>query len=603
MESQPDSIAGRLEAVASARPDAPFLHRPGDAPVTYGVLGEHIRRVRERLREWRVVPGDVVAGFDPSRALMAMACATLPSSCTFAPLSGSLAPDAYAALLRRLRAKAVLAPADPGHPLRVAAARVGVPAMRIVADGAAAPGGFALELDADRTDRIEALAHPGHAYVLVTSGTTGKPKLAPLGHRQMLAFAGAMIAWLSLVPDDVGYALAPFHFAGGLRASILIPAISGASFVCLEESDIDGVFHAIEAYRPTNLGAPFSIHRAILRRAADFPGEVAASRFRFLRTTAGRLDADEAARLERLFRAPVLQALGSTEACGIAHDPMPPRPRKRGSVGVPLGGDVRAMDALGRLCAAGETGELVVRGPLVFDGYLDDPELTARSFAGDWLRTGDEGRVDEDGYVFVTGRLAESINRGGEKVSPAEVDRALESLPGVREAAAFGIPHPVLGEDLVVAAVLDAGASIGEAEILAHARERLAPGQVPRRVVIVESLPRTDAGKLRRRELAAHVGIDAEARDGADGDSRVPAASALEAALAGLWSAVLRRGDVGRDDDFFLQGGDSMAAAHLLREVEAVFGVALPLRALLEDAATPAAMARAIERARALAAG
>ena len=586
-------LTERLLATADRQPEAPFLHRPGTSAVRYQALGGQIRYVRERLRSWSIVPGDIVAGFERSRALMAMACASLPASSTFAPLGSALAIDAYVALLRRMRPRAVLAPPASDHPLRIAAATLGVPAMLAVPGD---DGRFALEIEAGIGNAVEPLARPGHAYVLVTSGTTGRPKLAPLGHRQMLDFADAMIDLLRLGPDDVGYALAPFHFAGGLRSSILIPSLAGASFVCLQESDVDGFFRAIETFAPTHVAAPFAIHRAILRRAAEFPGQVASSRFRFLRTTAGRLDPDESAALERLFRAPVLQGFGSTEVCGIAHEPMPPRPRKHGSVGIPVGGEVRAIDTGGRTCGPGETGELVVRGPLVFDGYLDDPDLTARSFTGEWFRTGDLGHVDEDGYVFITGRLAELINRGGEKISPVEIDHAIEALPGVREAGTFGVPHPTLGEELVAAVVLEPDATLGTAEILAHVRDRLGARQVPRHVYVVDALPRTDAGKLRRRALPEWVGIDADRP--APASERLRDATPLESALAGLWSAVLRRDDVGRDDNFFLLGGDSMSAAELVHQVAAVFGVSLPLHAMFEGAATPAGMARAIVRSR-----
>ena len=588
------TLADRMVAVADRQPEAPFLHRPGQAAVSYGALSGQIRHVRERLRSWGIAPGDVVAGFVPSRALMAMACASLPVSATFAPLSASLAADAYAALLRRLRPGAVLAPEDPGHPLRIAAATLGLPAMRAVHGE---DGTFALEMAAGGRNAGEPLARPEHAYVLVTSGTTGRAKLAPLGHAQMLGFADATIDLLRLTPDDVGCALTPFSLAGGVRSSILIPALSGSSVVCLGEGDVDGFFRAIDECRPTNLAAPFSIHRGVLRRAHAFPDQVAASRLRFLRTTAGRLDPDEIDAIERLFRAPVLQGYGSTEVCGIAHEPLPPRPRKRGSVGIALGGDVRALDPDGRRCAPGESGELVVRGPLVFDGYLDDPDLTARSFAGEWFRTGDLGHVDEDGYVYITDRLADLINRGGEKISPVEIDRTIGTLPGVREAGAFGVPHPSLGEELVAAVVLDPGATIGEADIRAHVRDRLGQRQVPRRVYLVNALPRTEAGKLKRRSLPEWVGIDVGLPSSAP--ELATTADPLESALAGLWSVVLRRDRVHRDDDFFLLGGDSMSAAELLRQVSAVFGATLPLHAMFEGAATPAGMARAIVRSRA----
>lgn len=589
------TLAERILAVAARAPAAPFLLRPGRPAIAYGTLAGQIGRVRQRFSSWGIAPGDIVAGFDRSRALMAMACASLPSSSTFAPLGASLTVDAYAGLLRRLRPKAVLTPEDPGDPLRVAASALGIPAMRAIPD---ASGGFSLELERARAERVEPLARPGHAYVIVTSGTTGRPKLAPQGHSQLTGFADAMIDLLRMDARDVGYAIQPFNLAGGVRSSIVIPALAGASIVCLDEGDVDGFFRAIDAFAPTHLAAAFSIHHAILRRAPAFPAQVAASRFRFLRSTAGRLDPDECDAIERLFRAPVLVGYGASEVSGIAHDPMPPRPRKRGSVGVPVGGEVRAVDADGRPCRPGETGELVVRGGLVFDGYLDDPELDARAFDGEWFRTGDAGHVDEDGYVFITGRLAEMINRGGEKIAPAGIDRAIEAVPGVREAGAFGVPHPTLGEEIAAAVVLEPGATIGEPGIVAHLRESLGPRRLPRRLYFVDRLPRTEAGKLRRGELAAWVGAGSESRP-PESPPGAEARSPTEAALAGLWSSILRCGPVERDDNFFLLGGDSMSAAELVRQVEAVFGVALPLHAMFDGMPTLAAMAQAIDRSRA----
>ena len=595
MTPSSSSLADRLVAVAGRAPDAPFLLRPGRSPVAYGTLARQIRHVVDRFSDWGIAPGDVVAGFVRSRAPMAMACASFPASSTFAPLGSSLTPDAYRELLARLRPKAVLAPDDPGDPLRAAAGSLGIPAMRAIPD---ASGGFALGLDGSRVAPTAPIARPAHAFVIVTSGTTGRPKLAPQGHRQLVAFADAMIELLRMGRDDAGYALTPFSLAGGVRSSIVIPALAGASIVCLDEGDVDGFFRAIDEFAPTNLAAPFSIHRAILRRAPAFPDQVAASRFRFLRSTAGRLDPDDADALESLFRAPVLAGYGATEVSGIAHEPMPPRPRRRGSVGIAVGGEVRAMAADGRTCAAGEAGELVVRGGLVFDGYLDDPALTARAFAGEWFRTGDLGRVDEDGYVFITGRLAEMINRGGEKIAPLEIDRVLEAIPGVREAGAFGVPHATLGEEVVAAVVPEPGATLTEAGLIARLRASLDRRRVPRRIYLVERLPRTEAGKLKRGELAARFAADA-GRASPEPPPAAASASPTEAALAGLWTSILRRGPVGRDDHFFLLGGDAMSAAELVRQVEAVFGVALPLHALFEDAPTLAVMARAIDLARA----
>jgi acyl carrier protein len=237
--------------------------------------------------------------------------------------------------------------------------------------------------------------------------------------------------------------------------------------------------------------------------------------------------------------------------------------------------------------------------PARLDGYLDDPDLTARSFTSEWFRTGDLGHVDEDGYVFITAACGTDQSRRREDL-PVEIDQ-IEALPGVREAGTFGVPHPTLGEELVAAVVLEPDATLGTAEILAHVRDRLGPRQVPRHVYVVDALPRTDAGKLRRRALPEWVGIDADRP--APASERLTDATPLESALTGLWSAVLRRDDVGRDDNFFLLGGDSMSAAELVHQVAAVFGVSLPLHAMFEGAATPVGMARAIAIARPSAAG
>jgi oxalate---CoA ligase len=241
-------------------------------------------------------------------------------------------------------------------------------------------------------------------------------------------------------------------------------------------------------------------------------------------------------------------------------------------------------------------GELQVRGPLVFDGYLDD----AAAFDGDWLRTGDQGHVDDDGYVFVTGRLADGVNRGGEKIAPAAVDLALERLPGVCEGAAFGIPHPALGEELVAAVVVEPGAEIDEDGWLARLRALLPPAQVPRRIVVVDALPRNDAGKVERRSLArrAGVAVGAGADDPSDGPADDRQATALEAAIAALCATALARESVGRDDDWHALGGNDEGAARVLREIESVFGVAIVNPARTRGRMTPATLARAVVEAR-----
>jgi hypothetical protein len=284
----------------------------------------------------------------------------------------------------------------------------------------------------------------------------------------------------------------------------------------------------------------------------------------------------------------------------IAHEPLPPRTRKRGSVGIPFYNELAIVGAAGALCAPGDVGEVAVRGPLVFDGYFDDPQATAVALVDGWFRTGDLGRFDEDGYLFLQGRIKDLINRGGEKISPVEIDAAIEAIPGVRAAATFAIPHPSLGEEVAAAVVRDDDATIEASDIIDPVRRRMGPKRVPRKIYFVDQLPRTDSGKIRRAELPRLLGldrVDVAAADQSAADVAAPM-SPLEAALVGLWSSVVPVSSIGVNDDFFVLGGDSLSGARLLTSVKAVFGVDITLQALLGQAATVAGMARAIEDAR-----
>ena len=595
------NFADALEAIAMMQPGAPAFHVPGRPPLTYGDLGAQIRYVRERLGGWGIAPGAIVAGALPNRAEMAIACATMPSCCTFAPLSPNLTTDAYAQLIRRMGAHAVLAPQGQQHPIRAASRQNGVTEIDVVSEPDAPAGLFTLNLS-QRRDSLRATSERSElAYILVSSGTTGQHKLVPSTHRQTLLYAKAARDWLAYTPQDVGCHLTPIHLGNGLRSGLINPLLAGLSIVCLPESDLDAFFAAIEEFRPTCLNASFTLLRAILRRAPEYRQTLRQNRFRFLRSGAGQLHPEEIDRLEDALGAPVLVGFSSVETTAISHDPLPPRQRKREAAGLPLLNEVAVMNASGRICAKQATGQLVVRGPLVFPGYLDDPELTAASFAGEWFRTGDLGTIDDEGYVYVSGRIKEIINRGGEKISPVEIDAAIESLPGVNEAATFGIPHASLGEEVVAALVRQTDTALDEAEVIEHVRNRLGPTKTPRKIYFVDSIPRTENGKVLRRELPHQLGLEHSAAALSPGSGTAAGTtpfSPLEGALSGLWASLLKVGNVGRDDNFFLLGGDSLHGTQVLAHVKSLFGVELPIQSLFGEAASVAGMARMIETLR-----
>jgi acyl-CoA synthetase (AMP-forming)/AMP-acid ligase II len=260
--------------------------------------------------------------------------------------------------------------------------------------------------------------------------------------------------------------------------------------------------------RPTWYTAVPTMHQAILARAARNQSVVREVPLRLVRSSSASLPPPVTAELEAVFGAPVIESYGMTEAAHqMASNPLPPAPRKPGTVGLPAGPEVRVMDEQGAVLPPGRPGEVVIRGRNVTAGYENNPAANATAFIDGWLRTGDQGVVDADGYLTITGRFKEIINRGGEKVSPREVDDVLLAHPGVAQAVTFAIPHDKLGEEVAVAIVRRDGAALDEREVQAFARRRLADFKVPRRVVFVDELPKGATGKVQRIGLAERLGL------------------------------------------------------------------------------------------------
>ena len=590
-----------LEALAVRQPAAPAIHAPGRTPLRYAELGSQVRYVRERLGHWGIGKGDMVVGIVPSRPEMALACATVPAATTFAPLGPTLSAEAYCELLQRLRPKAMLVPTQADHPARIAARQCAVAELVLRPDPTLPAGMFSIDLAREQQSLTRSQSVPPEwAYVVRTSGTTGRAKLVPVSHSRLMLNVEHQGRCLQFSANDVGCHVLPLHQTLGLSSGLMLPLLSGASVVCLPEADIEGFYAALNEYRITWLPAAFSHYPAILQRAAAFPEAVANHSLRCLRVAAGRLAPEEIDRVEQTFGVPLLTAFSMTEAFTITHERLPPAVRKRASVGVAIGNQVAIRCETGAFCGSGTIGEIVVRGPLVFDGYYDDAPATAAAFADGWFRTGDLGRFDDDEYLYIAGRIKDIINRGGAKISPAELDALIESHPGVAAACTFGVAHATLGEELAAAVVTHDSVKVTEAEIIERVARRMGPTMAPRRVYFVDRLPQSELGKVRRAELARTLGLERD--DLTAGDRpvlEVPTLdSALEAALSGLWTAALQRRHVGVHDDFFLSGGDSIRAAQLILSIKSVFGVELPIALLFGKASTIAGMAREIEAVR-----
>jgi acyl-CoA synthetase (AMP-forming)/AMP-acid ligase II len=507
-DQEPLSIRQLLEAAA---PDRPALGAPGRRPSSYGELSELAAHTTRWLNEAGVGRDDRVAIVLPNGPEMAAAFLAVGCACCTAPLNPGYRAREFQFYLADLGASALIAEQGSDSPAVEVARAQGIPVfeLRPLSDGRA--GQFTLHTgpgSAAPTSRGGYASADDEGLVLHTSGTTSRPKVVPLKHRNLTASAVHVRDTLSLQVDDVGLGIMPLFHIHGLVASVLASVAASAQLVCTPGFNALKMFQWLQAVDPSWYTAVPTMHQAILARARRNPTLVAQLRLRFIRSSSSSLPAAVMQDLEQTFGCPVIESYGMTEAAHqMASNPLPRRPRKPGSVGLPAGPEIAIMNADGALLNQGAEGEVVIRGPNVFSGYQNNPEANASAFAHGWFRTGDQGFFDGDGYLTISGRLKEIINRGGEKIAPREVDEVLQAHPAVEQVVTFAIPHPKLGEEVAAVVVLKEEEHATEQEIRAYAAERLADFKVPRQILFREEIPKGATGKLQRIGLADKLGL------------------------------------------------------------------------------------------------
>ncbi|MGI4976364.1 MAG: acyl--CoA ligase [Janthinobacterium lividum] len=508
MEYPADTMHALLRAGAD---DAAAIGAPDRAPLTHGGLRALADATVASLNAMGIGRGDRVAIVLPNGPEMAAAFICVAAGATTAPLNPAYKPDELDFYLSDLGPRAMLVLAGAETPARDAATRAGVPLVELT-PGALA-GSFTL---APASPLSGTAARPGPAQpddtalVLHTSGTTSRPKIVPLTQRNVTASAHHIATTLSLTPDDVCLNIMPLFHIHGLIAATLSSVSAGASVVCTPGFNAFKFFAWFAEVKPNWYTAVPTMHQTILERAPRNAEAIATSRLRFVRSSSASLPPQVMAALEDTFHAPVLEAYGMTEASHqMASNPLPPRARHAGSVGIAAGPEVAIMGDDDTIQPPGGLGEIVIRGANVTAGYENNPDANAKAFTDGWFRTGDEGTIDEHGYLRLTGRLKEIINRGGEKVSPLEVDTVLMDHPAVAQVVTFAVPHPKLGEEVGAAVVLREGHSVDEAGLREFATARLANFKVPRRIVFLDEIPKGATGKMQRIGLAERLGVTA----------------------------------------------------------------------------------------------
>lgn len=509
-----------VELLAAHEGSSAALGAPGREALTFAGLREQVERTAAALNGFGLGRGDAIGIVLPNGPEMAAAFLGVASAATAAPLNPGYRADEFSFYLSDLEARAVIVQRGEDTPARAAAEAAGAAIIELAPLGDGPAGGFALESElggaADRPGAAGALGAAGPddtALVLHTSGTTSRPKIVPLSQRNVCASARHIGETLSLTPADRCMNIMPLFHIHGLIAGVLASVGAGGCTWCSPGFNAMQAFGWLRESRPSWYTAVPTMHQLILTRAGRNAEVLAETELRLIRSSSSSLPPTVMAELESVFGTPVVESYGMTEAAHqMTSNPLPPGARKPGSVGPAAGPEVAIMDGDGALQALGARGEVVIRGPNVTDGYRNNAEANAEAYTRGWFRTGDQGELDAEGYLTITGRLKEIINRGGEKISPREVDEALLQHPAVGQAVTFAMPHERLGEEVAAAVVLREGSGAEERELRRFVGERLADFKTPRRIVVLDEIPKGATGKVQRiglaAKLAAQLGLD-----------------------------------------------------------------------------------------------
>lgn len=492
----PKNILSTLSGSSGGTP-AVILPECG-AVVSYESLRNQVTTMAEILAGAGVCRGDRVATVFPNGlpAIVTFLAASVAG--TVAPLNPAYRHDEFSFYIQDTKASLLLCPEEGAEEARNAARQHNIPVLAVTMD---TPGTVRVTNASEK----KGLTEPGPddtALVLHTSGSTGRPKRVPLKHRNLISSCANIIASYELSGEDTSLCLMPLFHVHGLIGSMLSTLHSGGAVCVPAKFNPSALWGIVQQHRVTWFSAVPALHQLLMARMGGKKRLAGTDSMRFIRSCSSPLSAPLMETLEEKLGLPVLQAYGMTEASHqISSNRLAPQARKAGSVGVPTGVDVSIVDEGGKHLFAGQVGEVVLRGPNITEAYeTDDPEINITSFYGEWFRTGDQGVLDESGFLTLTGRLKEMINRGGEKVAPLEIDRVLLSHPSVSEAVAFGVSHPVWGEEVAAAVVLRDPQP--ESVFLDYCRRRLTDYKCPVKIFIVDSIPRTATGKVQRLAVA-----------------------------------------------------------------------------------------------------
>jgi acyl-CoA synthetase (AMP-forming)/AMP-acid ligase II/acyl carrier protein len=571
------SVGDFLES-ARKIPAFPAILAPDRKTLSYGQLYQQIDYVVALMNAYGLGRNDRIAIVLPNGPEMAVAFLSLIAGTACAPLNPAYQAKEFDFYLSDINARAVIVQAGMDSPVRSVAGSKNIPVIELIPLKEAEAGLFKLKF----TGKTSADPKTGLsvsddiALVLHTSGTTSRPKIVPLTQRNIFASACNVSLSLQLNNSDRCLNIMPLFHIHGLIAALLSSLTAGGSVICTSGFSDTKFSDWIDGLQPTWYTGVPTIHQMVLELAEKNILNAEQAKFRFIRSSSASLPPIVMERLEKTFNVPVIEAYGMTEAAHqMASNPMPPLKRKPGSVGLHAGPEVAIMDEKDNIVPNGETGEIVIRGVNVMKGYENNPDANKNAFSRGWFRTGDLGYIDEEGYLYISGRLKEIINRGGQKVSPREIDDVLLEHHGVLQAVTFGVPHSRLGEAVAVAAVVDKKKNVTEKELRQHVADRLAPYKIPQQILFVDSIPKGPTGKVQRIGLAEKLSDLLK-------PGYIYPETETEIIIAGFWQEVLGLDQVGKYDNFFALGGDSLLATQVISRLTKEFGFDVPILTIFQ---------------------
>ena len=492
-----------LELLENGVSSHPAIVSPNGPSITYDSLRKQVRDLSKQLAQLGIGKNDRVAIVLPNSVESVVCFLAVAATATAAPLNPAYKEEEFRFYMEDTKAKALITSAETGASARDATA----PSVLNLSVNLDNEGRTLLTHSHQKAHRTNVENPTGDdvALILHTSGTTSRPKRVPLSNRNLTVSAYNIVNTYELSSEDTSLCVMPLFHVHGIVASTLSTLISGGTIIVPSRFNALNFWPTVRNNRVTWFSAVPSMHQALLNRAhRNSEKETVYDGLRFIRSCSAALPANIMMEMEQTFGVPMLEAYGMTEAAHqMTSNPLPPRVRIPGTVGTGTGVTVGIMDEDGGLQSINTQGEVVIQGPNVINGYEDNPDANATSFSNGWFRTGDQGSLNQNNVLTLTGRIKELINRSGEKISPVEIDEVLLSHPAVSESVAFGIPHRTHGEEPAAAVVINT--EISEKELISHCRDYLADFKCPRNIHIVDSIPRTATGKVQRRVVASTI--------------------------------------------------------------------------------------------------